>query len=298
MSRLLILSDGRMGHLNQSIAFAKYLNKPYDIVEILPKYKWSKFFTYILDKLGIKSKLLFHHISLQYNKYDAVIGTGSWTYYMVKVIANQLQIKSIVMMLPRGYQYDFDIIFAQKHDRPPRISSIIEIPINFSYIEPREVYSAKQKSIGIVIGGDNKLLTMTKKKLQVQLEFIRDHYKGYEVAITTSPRTTKEIEELVESYHFEYDVIFSKNKINPIPDFLEQCETVFITADSTSMISEAVSYGKTNVVVLSLDSQKENKFEQFIKDLENEGYLHIFDGTIKNRNKKIDFKEYLKGIEL
>ncbi len=139
---------------------------------------------------------------------------------------------------------------------------------------------------------------LSKEKLQEQLDFIKQYYEGYEIAITTSPRTSKEIELLVASYGFDYEVIFSKNPINPIPDFLELCDTVFITADSTSMISEAISYGKSNVVILPLESQKENKFTRFINFLEKEGYLHIFNGTIKNRNKKIDFREYLKELNL
>ncbi len=296
MSRVLILSDDRMGHLNQSLAFVKYLNLSYDVVSVRFKYKWFKALSYILDKIGVYTDKLF---DMQIDKnYDMVVGTGSTTSYVTKVLAKKMDIRSVAMMLPRGYRYDFDTIFAQSHDNPPKQKNIIEIPANFSYVEPKGLYKAQKKSIGIVIGGDNKLFRMSKDKLQVQLDMIVETYKEYEVAITTSPRTSKEIEDLIESYGFDYEVIFSENPINPIPDFLEQCETVFITGDSTSMISEAVSYGKSNVVVLPLESQKENKFTQFIDTLENEGYLHIFDGTIKNKHKKIDFKTYLKEVNV
>ena len=297
MKRILILNDGRAGHLNQSIALAKYLELPYDVVEVLPKYRWSKVLSYLLDKLGIRTKFLFE-VALHSEAYSLVVGTGSWTYYMVKVLAKALDARSITMMLPRGYKYDFDTIFAQSHDNPPQQENIIEIPANFSYVEPQGLYVAQKKSIGIVIGGDNKIFTMSKEKLQAQLDLIVKHYQGYEIAITTSPRTSEAVERLIESYHFEYEVIFSKNPINPIPDFLELCETVFITGDSTSMISEAIAYGISNVIVLPLESKEDNKFERFVKSLEKEGYLHIFDGTIKNRNKKIDFREYLRGLDL
>lgn len=296
MSRVLILSDGRMGHLNQSLAFVKYLNVPYDVVSVTFKYTWLKALSYILDKIGVYIEALF---DVQIDKtYDMVVGTGSTTSYATKVLAKKMHARSVAMMLPRGYRYDLDIIFAQSHDNPPKKKNIIEIPVNFSYVEPKGLYKAEKKSIGIVIGGDNKLFSMSKEKLKVQLDMIVELYKEYEIAITTSPRTSKEIEELIVSYAFDYEVIFSKNPINPIPDFLEQCETVFITGDSTSMISEAISYGKSNVVVLPLESQGENKFIRFIDVLEKEGYLHIFDGSIKNRNKKIDFKAYLKDADL
>ena len=296
MSRALILSDDRMGHLNQSLAFVKYLDISYDVISVKFKYRWYKALSYILDKIGINTEKLFD-VQID-KKYDLVVGTGSTTSYATKVFAKKMNAKSVVMMLPRGYRYDFDIIFAQSHDNPSKQENIIKIPANFSYVEPKRLYQAKKQSIGIVIGGNNKIFTMSKEKLQAQLDTIVAEYRDYEVAITTSPRTSEEIELLVASYGFDYEVLFSKNPINPIPDFLEQCETVFITGDSTSMISEAVAYGRSNVVILPLESQEENKFTRFIDALEKEGYLHIFNGSIKNKNKKIDFKTYLKEVNV
>jgi len=296
VSKALILSDGRMGHLNQSLAFVKYLDLSYDVASVKLKYQWFKALSYIFDKIGIYTEKLFDvHVD---KTYDMVLGTGSTTSYATKVLAKKMNAKSIAMMLPRGYRYDFDIIFAQSHDNPPKQENIIEIPANFSYVEPKGLYQAKKKSIGIVIGGDNKIFTMSKEKLQAQLDTIVDAYKGYEIAITTSPRTSKEIEELIASYAFDHEVIFSKNPINPIPDFLEQCETVFITGDSTSMISEAVSYGKSNVVVLPLESKRDNKFTRFVATLQKEGYLDILDGKMQNKNKKIDFSSYIQKAAL
>ncbi|MGB5507099.1 MAG: ELM1/GtrOC1 family putative glycosyltransferase [Sulfurovum sp.] len=296
MSSVLILSDDRMGHLNQSLAFVKYVDASYDVMSVKFRYKWYKALSYILDKIGIYTEKLFD--AQIDKKYDMVVGTGSTTSYATKVLAKKMHAKSVAMMLPRGYRYDFDIIFAQSHDNPPKQENIIEIPANFSYVEPRGLYQSGKQSIGIVIGGDNKHFKMDRAKLKVQLDFIKQYYEAYEVAITTSPRTSEEIESLIASYGFDYEVIFSRNPINPIPDLLDQCEIVCITGDSTSMISEAISYGRSNVVVLPLESKEENKFTRFIETLEKEGYLHIFNGNIKNKNKKIDFKTYLKEVNV
>jgi len=298
MSRILVLSDDRMGHLNQSLAFVKYTDISYDIVSVKFKSRWRKLLSYILDNMGIYTESLFDiEIDKTYD-YDIVVGTGSTTAYLTKVLAKKMNAKSVAMMLPRGFRYNFDLIFAQSHDNPPKQENIIEIPANFSYVETQEIYKRGKKSIGIVIGGNTKVFTVFKEKLQVQLDAIVELYAGYEVAITTSPRTSEEIEHLVESYGFDYEVIYSKDPINPIADFLEQCETVFITGDSTSMISEAVSYGKANVVILPLECQEKNKFTKFIDTLKEGEYLHIFDGSVKNKNKKLDFKSYLKKVKL
>ena len=294
--RILILSDGRLGHLNQSIALAKYLGYEYDIVEVRFKSRFLKSITYLLDRCNILSKRVF--VADVKKSYNVVVGSGSTTYYAVKTLAKDMRAKSIVMMLPRGYRYDFDYIFSQSHDNAPKYKNIIEIPANFAYVEPKGIYLSNRKSIAIIVGGDNSIFAISKERLKSQLDFIVGYYDGYDIAITTSPRTSKEIESLVESYHFEYEVIFSKNRVNPISDFLEQCEVVFITGDSTSMISEAISYGTSDVVILPLDSKKDNKFEHFIEDLQKDGYVHIYNGKIESKNSKIDFRKYLKGVTL
>lgn len=293
---VLILSDGRMGHVNQSIALAKIMQYNYDVFEVTFKNRFYKALSYIFDRLGIYSKSLFHIHALK--RYDMVISTGSETYYVTKVLAKEMQAKSVVLMLPKSYRLNFDVIFAQSHDTPPRQRNILEIPANFAYVEPQGMYKSKKKSIGIIIGGDNKVFSMHSETLKKQLDFIKSYYKSYEIAISTSPRTSVEVEQLIASYHFEYEVIYSQNPINPIPDFLKQCETVFITGDSTSMISEAVSYGKSNVVILPMKSKGNNKFTRFIDLLTEEGYVHIFDGSIENKNKKIDFLKYTKRLQV
>lgn len=192
-------------------------------------------------------------------------------------------------MLPRGYRFDIDVIFAQTHDNPPKAKNIIEIPANFSHITPPGIFRSTQPTIGIVIGGDNKVFHFSAHLLKQQLDRIFEGFKGYHIAITTSPRTSLEIEALLDYYPFDYKVIYSQNPINPIPDFLDQCDYIFITQDSTSMISEAVSYGKGYIEVLPLKSEKENKFSRLVKSLENDGYVHLYDGNIGTANRKIDF---------
>jgi hypothetical protein len=322
LKRILIVSDGRKGHLNQSIALAKYLGYEYDVMEVYFKSKILKLFSYLLDRIGVYTMSIFEirdglprlfqsladtdgvianevwQFKNKFENYNIAVCAGSSTYYATKVIAKKLNVKSISMMLPRGYRYDFDVMFAQTHDNPPKQSNIIEIPANFSFIQPLGLYKPKKHSIGILIGGNNSYLEIDKNKLKAQLDFIKKQFNDFEIAVTTSPRTPRDIEEFIQSYGFDYTVIYSLNPINPIPDFLSQCNIVFITSDSTSMISESISFGKANIVVLPLVSKKENKFDEFISKLETDGCLHIFDSKIINKNKKIDFKKYLKGLDL
>lgn len=295
--RALILSDKKAGHLNQSIAFAQIAGMEYAVTEVRYKQRWFKSLSYLYDRLGIKTGALFE-CSLPEGKFDCVVAAGSTAAYPLKVIANRLHAKSVCMMLPRGYRLDYDVIFAQKHDHPPKASNIIEIPANFSRSEPRGLYRADAPSVGIVVGGNNAVFTFSVEAFKKQLDEILEQCKEYRIAITTSPRTPREIEELVESYPFDYTVIYSSNPINPIPDFLTRCERVFITQDSTSMLSEAISSGEAYIEILPLQCEGENKFTRLSEDLEREGYAHRYDGTLGDARKKIDFGEYVRLARL
>lgn len=285
-----------MGHVNQSIAFAKHLDAHYDIISIHFKHALCKPLSYLFDRCKLYTHLLFSLDTPLNLAYDCVVSAGSSTYYANKTLSKKLGIKSITMMLPKGYRYDFDVIFAQSHDKPPKQANMIEIPANFSYVEPKGLFAPNAQSIGIIIGGSNAHLTMLPKDIKHYLNLIFEQFPNHEIAITTSPRTSKEIETLIETYPFSYRVIFSQNKINPIADFLHHCEVVFITMDSTSMISEAISYGHASIEVLPLNSSKSNKFFTMVHALALKGYVHLFQNTIGTSNKKIDFKAYAQKI--
>ena len=143
-------------------------------------------------------------------------------------------------------------------------------------------------------GGDNKHIKLTKPLLASQLQQIKQQFRGYEIAITTSPRTSQDISDMIGSMEFDYSVIYAKNPINPISDFVCKCEYVFITQDSTSMISEAISCGRACVEILTANSTQDNKYTQTLQQLSSQNYIHIYDSKVSNANAKIDFATYAK----
>ncbi|MCK5515438.1 MAG: mitochondrial fission ELM1 family protein, partial [Desulfobulbaceae bacterium] len=87
---------------------------------------------------------------------------------------------------------------------------------------------------------------------------------------------------------------------NPIPDFLQHSEYVFLTADSSSMISEAVSFGKSCVEVLpfTMTFPEKSKFNKFLKTLIQNNSLHLFNGQVGYVAEKVDLVNLLKGVRL
>ena len=82
--KVLILTDGKAGHENQSKAFARALGCEYDLVEVHFKSKFAKAASYLLDRMGIRSLSLLKSddpaIRQSDKSYAAVIGTGSGTF--------------------------------------------------------------------------------------------------------------------------------------------------------------------------------------------------------------------------
>lgn len=268
--KVLIISDGKPGHLNQSIAFCKLKNLDYDILEI--KYnKVKKILSYILDFFSIYINLF--NLKIEKNSYKAIVSTGSLTYYSNKYLAKKLNIKSIAIMLPKGFRYrDFNYILALNHDNAPKEKNIISLPLNLSINTPLGyIKKEKQKSLGIILGGNNSIFKMEVEVVKKYLDEIYKNYSNHLKYITTSRRTPKEIDELLEHYKFDYEVIFSKNSnINPIPDFIEVCDDLFISVDSTSMLSEAKANSNANLNIIYIQSKKENtKYHRLAKNIEN-----------------------------
>ncbi len=283
--KLLIVSDGKKGHLNQAIAYAKLQHASYDIVEVGFASKAYKALSYLLDWMGIyTSKIL---LPFGYScEYDAVVSAGSATYYANKLIAKRCGIPSIALMYPKGYRKNFTKIYRQFHDGG-------DVPINFSYSVANGTYECDGACVALIVGGSNKEYAMKKVDIQRVVEYIFAHYPNHKKLLTTSPRTPNEIEHYLATLPFDYKVIYSKNPINPIGDFLACCERVFITIDSTSMISEAVSFGKAAIEVIPLQSKRRNKYQKLVENLANLGAVHLFDGDVGIANKKIDLKEYI-----
>ena len=292
MKRILIISDGKPGHLNQSIAFCKIKDVSYDILEVKFKSKYHKALSYFFDKLGYYTDFLFDDYKKYYGDfYDAVISAGSGTYYFNKYISKKYNKKAIALMLPKSYNYkDFYYIIAQEHDNPVRQDNILTLPLNLSF--PKEKGCVKKiedkKSLAIIIGGDNDVFDMEHELIKDELDDIFEKYPDYLKYITTSRRTSKEIENLINEYKFDYKLIYSEEpNINPIGDFIAVCDEFFITTDSTSMLSEVRANSEAKINIIDLDSKKENtKYHRLVKIIEDMD------------DEKVNFTKLLKKVKI
>jgi mitochondrial fission protein ELM1 len=294
--KALILSDGKPGHLNQSIAFARQLGSAYEVVEVAFASRPAKALSYLLDRLGIYRRSLFDVGSVTQG-FSLIVSAGSGTYYANKTLGRAFGLKSVAIMLPRGYRYDFDLIIAQSHDNPPVRANLLEVPINLAYVEPKGNLKVQPGEcyVSIIVGGDSAQGSLEPRQVKEQIVQIRKLFPQHKLWMTTSRRTSEKVEQVLRTFDFDWGLYYSEQQLNPIADFLEHSDYVFITADSTSMISEAVSYGQANIELLPLCGERKTreKTRAMVVALTERSCLHVFDGSVAAAHCKIRLDEML-----
>ncbi len=327
--KVLILTDGKAGHENQSKAFARALGCEFDLVEIHFKSAFHKALSYLFDHLGLHILSLFKPFDIRHptpdtqttnhkpqttnhepqttnHEYCAVLGTGSGTFYAAKSLARKLCVKCGVVLYPRGYRIaSFDCVLAPAFDRPAPAPNVITIPVNLVasdeafYAAGTEAFRARytpsgKPAVAVIVGGPNKCSTLSADWMRAQLDQIFSTYKPpssklqapsspHEIWVTTSRRTPPEVEAVVDSFPFDYKLLYSKDRFNPIPAFVKLARTLYVTAESTGMISESCTFGTAEVRVLDNLKPGPHKFRRFVEDLARGGYV---DGT-----RKVDLSE-------
>ena len=278
--KVLILTDGKAGHENQSKAFARALGCDFDIKEVHFRSAAHKPFSYLFDRLGFACAGLFTpHLAELANPssgYAAVLGTGSGTFYAAKTLARRLGVKCGVVLYPRGYRIStFDCVLAPAFDQPPPASNVVEIPANLvandaafyangtTAFRAKYTYDGTRPAVGVIIGGPNKCSTMTADWMRTELTKLFDATPDCEHWVTTSRRTPPEVEAVVDTFPFDYKLLYSKDHFNPIPAFVSLAKVLYVTAESTGMLSEACTFGTAEVRVLDNLNPGPHKFRRF-----------------------------------
>ena len=299
--KAIVLTDGKAGHENQSKAFARALGLDFQLVPVKFKSPFHKMLSYLFDRLGIRAVWLLQGLEVfnaeTQRRRDgggaesaqpgvAVIGTGSGTFYAAKSLARKISgAKCGVVLYPRGYDLSsFDCILAPTFDNPAKLPNVVEIPANLvandaDFYEKgvaafRERYQgATDNIVGVIVGGPNKCSSMTVEWMKSRLDEIFAANKDAQLCVTTSRRTPADVEALVDSYPWAYKLIYSKDHFNPIPAFVQLAKRLYVTAESTGMLSEACTFGSAEVVALDNLKPGPHKFRRFVENLRREGYV-------------------------
>jgi len=313
---ILILSDGKAGHLRQSQAAAEIIRGSLQergvavSINIEEARFKNRFFQSALVVCGLLSgryncqgcvSCLRHSLtddsyrSLISRKYDYIISAGSSVAALNILLARENQARSIAIMKPglAGVK-KFDLVIVPAHDRlKPRGNVAVTDGslnlINGEYLENQSRLLLGScdirlrrlgPCIGLLIGGDTKDVRFSQELMRQVIGQVKSIAARLEadILVTTSRRTSPEIERLVKS-EFEREpacrlliIANEKNIAYAVGGILGLSSIVVVSGESVSMVSEAASSGRY-CVVFNPPGLPE-KHLRFLDHLQKKGYVY------------------------
>ncbi|MCM8757532.1 MAG: mitochondrial fission ELM1 family protein [Candidatus Omnitrophica bacterium] len=314
---ILVLEDARIGHQKQLEAFvkmAKEVAKEKDLlikverIKVEFKSPFSKTMQILGTGLAKKSqcqrclwclkKFLTEEnfLKLHSTYADIVVSCGSSLAGVNFVISSLNQARSVVIMRPSILSTKrFDLVIAPYHDRLPSRKNTIFIEGSLSFMEESflEEASVKLKNlinrrnfssyIGLLIGGDTKDFRLKREvicQVLVQLKKFAES-KNVGILLTTSRRTSKEIENLIKEELKDFShlaLLIIANEMNfpfIVEGILGLSRWVVVSPESISMISEAISAGKYILVFKQSISNRRHK--NFLRRLSERKYIYLIE---------------------
>ena len=233
---IVVLNDGRAGHLNQSLAVAEEIQKSrvaqgfkegdtkIAVVDIAFKSDGAKTVLALAARFATwrsQGRMGWMKACLTPQTYEAlmktyadfVISCGSSTAGVNVFMAKENNAKNVIIMRPGLVGLgQFSLAVVPRHDRPPQRKNVIETALAPNLIDSDTMRAKgaqlKQKAhierdivLGLLLGGNNPDFTLTRdgtnKMILGVLEFCKAN--DAQLLATTSRRTPKEAEEAVKA---------------------------------------------------------------------------------------------------
>jgi len=255
-THLWFISDGKPGHINQSLGLLEALHRR------LPSITWRE-----IPVMSIWQAIRF---TSQHHKQrpNLIISTGHRTHLTLLILSKIMRVPSIVLMKPSLPLYWFDLCIIPEHDSPPARQNIINSMGPLNKIQPAN----KEAGSGfILVGGPSKHFDWQPEPLHAQLiKLIQQDPRNWTIA--TSRRTPEGTISLLQTLANVTLVLATETDADWLPSLLAKTELCWVTQDSMSMIYEALTAG-CNVKLLEVPTRSENRLTRGIQKLQLSGYL-------------------------
>ena len=292
--KALLLTEGYHGMISQVEGLAKALNVEFQHKIVRLSWLWN----FIPPKITpISESILKDKIYISDNeKFDLVISCGRKSVIpSILLKKKNKDIFTIHIQDPKTNFNNFDIIVVPEHDGVNG-ENIINSKGAIHYITKEEIEKSKnylankvtgQKIIALILGGPNKYYSFNNKELskifnQIKTSFISI---GYKVVVVPSMRTPQKTIELAKNEFVNDGYTVTNVDKNAYLSSLAIADSIVVTCDSTSMISESAISGKP-IFVAHMKARKNNyrfkKFFQLFNDM----------GITRNLGEKVEQWNY------
>jgi len=284
---VLAYSDGRPGHEKQTLAVATALAglTPLSITTcVLPRtVGWRRLF----QGLSAIWAPNFPSVGISRPDLDLIIGAGTTTHLPMIASKWRTRAKLVTCMSPDPLlRFWFDLCLVPRHDKPPARRNIFTtfgppcMKIDGGQHDPRK---------GLILAGgiDPKSHQWDTATFMAQIERLSARMPEISWAISSSPRTPQEtIAQLRRLAADNHKVTFFSAADTPrgwIETAYKAHDQVWVTADSVSMVYEALTAGCRVGILPVAWKHPNNKFQQGIDDLITHDLVLDFDQWLRGR---------------
>lgn len=265
LKKIVVLSDGRPGHENQSIGLANALAARTGAhIEVV---RWSAG-TGLLKRLSRVRQPV---------AADLIIGAGHGTHLPMLAAARRLRAKSVVIMKPSLPCWLFDLCLIPRHDlRDPRDMPRV-VTTRGALNRLPETPAAKTDTGLIMIGGASKHHAWDGAHLPAMMQAIVHERPGLAWTIGDSRRTPAGfVEGLSASVPGATVVPHQQTQPGWLPAIMGAAREVWVTEDSVSMIFEALTAGARVGLLPMPVKNSAARTVKAVQDLLAEGYVRTY----------------------
>jgi mitochondrial fission protein ELM1 len=258
-----IVTEGMAGTENQCVGVAEALGTPPVIKKIGLREPWKSFSPY----LGLECPFTFFGDALEPPWPDLLLASGRKSIAAARYIKRKSGGKTFTVQIqdPRISPQEFDLVAVPFHD-PARGENVLVTDATPNRVTREKLGLAQQNFAGllahlrtprvaVLIGGTSKHHEMSGHALHKIFETLETLLgMGCSLMITASRRTGEEnLAKLKKQFSGREAVFLWDGKgPNPYFGFLAFADYIFVTEDSTSMISDAGTTGKP-VYILEME---------------------------------------------
>ncbi len=302
-ARVLIMSDGRVGHENQARGVAAALGFPDPEILTLKRAYPQRWLGWLPPQWLYRN---WHVVAGAAAQAQLLIAAGRGPTKALAVLKKSLpQLFTVALLRPGGKFSSYDVVSAPLHDGIAAAPNFITSLGNLNLITSERLALEGQRwakrlnhvrgfKLAVLLGGPSKHGGLAEDAVGPMIEALAttlkaNHSEDAGLLVTTSRRTTPKMRTDLEAAlkasglgYFLWHPDDATARDNPYFAFLHHANAVVVSADSTSMVSEACTAGKP-VYVWGEAKSLPRKFQQLYQSLMQQGRLVYFAGNLQLR---------------
>ena len=299
MVKILVITDTKLSSINQCKSVTSELKSSKKIKIKYLQIKKS-FFHYFPNSMIYLKLLIYYFFGLKIHdeKVDFIISCGRIAAPYNLILKKKYNCKNCHILNPYIKKDAFDKIIIPEYDSTkfPSYKNIILTKgtlVNREKINLKKnkltkilkLFKKKTKIVLILVGGNGKSSKISFNELEPTIKNL-NLQKKIELVYCFSRRTSDSLKKLIIENKNQRSLFFPNKSYNPYWELINIANFIFVTADSVSMTSDALSSGKPTYVIPI--KKIKSKIKKFHLNLNRDNFTRVY----KNKLQKWKYEKF------